>query len=544
MTSSFILDDKEEALARSRERAASKWALFFIPILTTIWAVMVYFGYSMFAEGDEGWKIVQLGQAYTTLAFTLVVIAGLAYTWYEPEIVALHHGFTMFYFFFALWTCSAHIVFVEAPIAPDPDGTWFDHLGFSCYIFLMCFSSQCTLIGSLCLRQRLFYYIFYKNELNPSFWIAVPVFLAICITIAVPFVTCGYADCNRFVPRSTHFPQMFVMACAFFYYLYYTYHASRVFVSFWQNVRAFVIHNLLQIAFFVVYLTAACDLFVLETLISLYFVWLVGLDSFTIPLVRAIARKAFGITLWGDIDFHGAPLRLIKNEDELDVVIANKGYFRPALQAFADGRYCGENISFLSELYDLQEKQDLGHWTTDDTNQFQRIIVEYIDADGSLSLNLTVSVREDCLKKHADGEGINSTFEKVLKAIKFLTTLNLWNTFVDTPEYKEALRKSNKAEENKDNVQNNLKTAGLLPDHERLANGKTSIVGSINGSVFDPSDRDQKKDPSKEKLNRCLSSARNLEQDRNATAVSIGSSTTLRDYADGDRYYSEEPTQV
>eukprot|EP01134_Creolimax_fragrantissima_P006288 CFRG6288T1 len=277
-----------------------------------------------------------------------------------------------------------------------------------------------------------------------------------------------------------NFLQMVVMSLAFAYYLFYTYTASRVFVQFWQNMRAFFIHNLLQVVFFTIYLIGKLDLYVLEVLISLYFVWLITLDTITIPLLRAIARKGFNVTLWGDIDFYGAHSRLMESEDLLERAITNE-ILRRALQDYANERYAGENIAFLVDIFEIRRRFLTKQWYAEEIKKVDMIVSDYICEEGACSLNLTARIRNECQRKYkAKTYDFEQIFTDPENEIKFLTTVNMWRDFVETPEYVQANKATEEEEHTNERIEMGLVGAGLLPTNDDRNMTKGSEVKSLS----------------------------------------------------------------
>eukprot|EP00122_Pirum_gemmata_P003567 Pgem_evm1s3225 len=188
------LTGKEEAIAKRREKAANIWAALFIPILTAIFAFEIGYGYDLFISGEiEKYRLLILGFNGVTLSAVVVFALVTSLLWHEPEIRALHHGFIIFFYIFAIMVPIARIVALESPpTTTGAYGTSTERFTFGLYVFLQCFANQCSLIGVLVIRQRVFYEIFHNYNLNPSFLIGVPVYLFFCLAIATPFIACAY----------------------------------------------------------------------------------------------------------------------------------------------------------------------------------------------------------------------------------------------------------------------------------------------------------------------------------------------------------------
>ncbi|KNC84418.1 hypothetical protein SARC_03346, partial [Sphaeroforma arctica JP610] len=279
------------------------------------------------------------------------------------------------------------------------------------------------------------------------------------------------------VPASIHFAMTAVMTGAFGYYLYYTYQGSSLFVQFWQNMRAYVLNTVTQLIIFGLYLSQYPTIR-LKMVMATFFVWLIMLDTFSVPLLRAIARKFLGMHLWGNIDFTGLPLRMLSNQNSLESSLQNKK-MRTSLEAFANHRYAGENIRFLSRVDELYSKS-LSNQVT--TNEIQKAIDDFIRPNGCDRLNLMCATRRNTISSFEKDEPVTKIFGAAEREIKTLFAIQIWRAFIVTDEYKALKAEQERDERAETNLRNALYNIGVLPKYTSPRN-TDSIFETMTGNV-------------------------------------------------------------
>eukprot|EP00121_Abeoforma_whisleri_P007597 Awhi_evm1s6940 len=379
--------------------------------------------------------------------------------------------FIIFFSIFALSVPIARIIGVEAPVSPMPDGSVGDKIRFGLFIMHKCFSNQCTLIGCLVIRQRVFYEIFHNYTYNPSFWIGVPFFAFICFCIAIPFVACSYTlTCTPEVSYSVFYCAMVIMALIFAYFLYYTYEASRVFVQFWANMRAFILHNVTQFIFFSILVTDTANVPVLEGLTSTYIVWLLLLDTFCLPLLKAFARKYLNKNLFEGIDVVGANYRALSDLEKLEQHIENKD-LHVELENYSNSVLAGENVRFLRQLYELQQLET--ELTKDEIKKkLQGFMDQFFwDSKSDDQLNISDKSHRNAVKDFEENswENISELMKAVQLEVRRNTILGIWPNYKESKAYDKVVScHITKLDENSMGVLTSLHATGMYTHKSAL----------------------------------------------------------------------------
>eukprot|EP00121_Abeoforma_whisleri_P010049 Awhi_evm1s9254 len=344
----FILSEQEEKVARYRDKISNIWAAIFIPIFIVIYSCI----------GALSFVFIRDGRSDDFPGF----------------------------------------VYLEAPVGPEPYNAWYYNFRFGMFVFFQCMSRQCTLVGCLVLRQRVFYEIFCNYNLKPSLWTGVPFFLIICISIAVPFIACSYTQtCSGIVANSMHFAGMAIMAIFFAYFLVYTYSASKVFVQFWPNLRAFVLHNVVQILFLAAVLTNSIWAQVIDLTVTSFFVMVIILDSFSMSFLKAFARKFFRKQIFVKVDSCGAPYRVILKNEKLSLYLKEKLFYDSLLE-YSKTVFADENVRFLkviAENENLKKTSDIRK-IADSINQI------FVSKNAKYMINITCLARQETEAKLED----------------------------------------------------------------------------------------------------------------------------------------------
>eukprot|EP01134_Creolimax_fragrantissima_P002741 CFRG2741T1 len=234
------------------------------------------------------------------------------------------------------------------------------------------------------------------------------------------------------------------------------------------------------------YIFQDIHLLLFEVWAGTYFVWFVMLDTWTLPLVRALARKVFNIHLWSHLDWEGVPERISKSRDKLDQILEDKET-RLCLEEFANMRFAGENVRFLVHINDFRKNTMYGNkmrtLNGKEAEETQFLIERFVQCTGAECLNLSSDLRDACLLLYRADASFETVFKAVEEEVKFLIAIQLLREFLKSPAYEAIIVRKTEMKTYKTEVMAGLGYIGVLPKNSLAKKSLSKTTSELDDSL-------------------------------------------------------------
>eukprot|EP00122_Pirum_gemmata_P019791 Pgem_evm1s18519 len=159
-------------------------------------------------------------------------------------------------------------------------------------------------------------------------------------------------------------------------------------------------------------------------------------------MLKACARKFFGINLFTNVDVLGAPYRAMNNREQFYANVVDKALY-PEFQRYADSMFAGENVKFLHEFYTLKGEEE-DHCTREYLkDKIDRIMEKYVTDDCSKDqINISDAIKVKMLKVHLEDSWVvvDDLFGKAENAISTDILLGIWGSYKNTDAYEKTIK--------------------------------------------------------------------------------------------------------